>query len=244
MPIHGVTNLCSQTEAVEFANDVAELWKQQLGQRLVGVYLIGSLAHGGFNARYSDIDMALIAEVPLEASEISSVNREAAERSPSCFSRLSLFWADQDFSVGRFPPLDRVDYIDHAVPVLESRRVYPARPALAEIHTYLGGEPFRNWSKEVQFFSALNELTVDDHKRYLRALLYPARFWYSWETGAIGSNERAVTYLQDRRVDIDLDLISRALFCRSQQGDPRSLFSERSKLLHLYDRCKQLIDLR
>jgi hypothetical protein len=244
MSIPGVTNLCSRTEAVEFANDVAELWKQQLGQGLVGVYLIGSLAHGGFNARYSDIDMALVAEVPLEASDLSLLKRRAAECSPNCFSRLSLFWADQAFSVGRFPPLDKIDYIDHAVPVLESRRVHPARPALTEIRTYLSGEPFRNWSKEAQFFSARTELNVDDHKRYLRALLYPARFWYSWETGAMGSNEFAVTYLQDRGADIDLDLISRALVCRRQEDDPRSLFSERSKLLHLYGSCKQLIGVR
>jgi hypothetical protein len=104
--------------------------------------------------------------------------------------------------------------------------VYPARPALTEIRTYLSGEPFQNWSKEVQFFSALTELKVDDHKRFLRAMLYPARFWYSWETGAIGSNELAVTYLQDRGTDIDLDLVSRALLCRSQEDDPRPLFSE------------------
>jgi predicted nucleotidyltransferase len=241
MSIHGITNLSGQAEAAEFANEVAHLWKHQLGQRLVGVYLIGSLAHGGFSARYSDIDMALIAEGQLEPSEFNSVNRKAAERSAGFFSRLSLFWADQLFSVGRFPLLDKVDYIDHAVPLLESRRVYPVRPALTEIRTYLREEPFRNWSKEAQFFSALSQLTVDDHKRYLRALLYPARFWYSWETGAIGSNDRAVTYLQGRAVDIDIDLILRALFCRNQVDDPRSLFSERSKLLHLYDRCKQLI---
>jgi hypothetical protein len=62
LSIHGITNLSGRAEAVEFANEVAHLWKHQLGQRLVGVYLIGSLAHGGFSARYSDIDMALIAE--------------------------------------------------------------------------------------------------------------------------------------------------------------------------------------
>ena len=67
LSIHGITNLSGRAEAVEFANDefsneVAHLWKHQLGQRLVGAYLIGSLAHGGFSARYSDIDMALIAE--------------------------------------------------------------------------------------------------------------------------------------------------------------------------------------
>jgi len=56
------TNTAGQAAAVEFAHDVAQFWDRQLGQRLFGIYLIGSLAHGGFSARYSDIDMALIAE--------------------------------------------------------------------------------------------------------------------------------------------------------------------------------------
>jgi len=114
-----------QAAAVEFVHDVAQFWDRQLGQRLFGIYLIGSLAHGGFSARYSDIDMALIAEGRLRPGEIYLVNRKAAKRSAPFSSRLSLFWANQYFSAGRFPPLDRVDYIDHAVAILERRRVHP-----------------------------------------------------------------------------------------------------------------------
>jgi predicted nucleotidyltransferase len=230
-----------QPAAVEFAHDVAQFWDHQLGQRLFGIYLIGSLAHGGFSARYSDIDMALIAAGHLEPGEIDLVNRKAAERSATFASRLSLFWADQYFSVGRFPPLDRVDYIDHAVTVLERRRVRPARPSLTEIRTYLRGEPFQKWSQEVQFLSSLSRLTIDDHKRYLRALLYPARFLYSWETGAIGSNDEAVAFLKGRAAEIDTDLILRALRCRNQGDDSQSLFAERSKLLQLREICKERI---
>src|SRR6266568_2352701 len=116
----------AQAAAVVFARDVAQLWDRQLGQRLIGIYLIGSLAHGGF--------------------------------------------------------------------------------------------------------SALDKLTSDDHKRYLRALLYPARFVYSWETGAIGSNDEAVAFLQGRATGLDLDVIRRALRCRNEDQDPQALFSERSKL--------------
>jgi hypothetical protein len=32
--------------------------------------LIGSLAHGGYGVRYSDIDMALIVEEPLSAAKL------------------------------------------------------------------------------------------------------------------------------------------------------------------------------
>ena len=230
-----------QAAAVEFAHDVAQFWDRQLGQRLFGIYLIGSLAHGGFSVRYSDIDMALIAEGRLWPGEIYLVNRKAAKRSATFSSRLSLFWANQYFSAGRFPPLDRVDYIDHAVAILERRRVRPARPTLTEIRIYLRAEPFRKWSQEVHFFSSLSRIAIGDHKRYLRALLYPARFLYSWETGAIGSNDEAVAFLQNRAAEIDTDLILCALRCRNQGDDPQPLFVERSILLQLREMCKERI---
>ncbi len=203
MPRSTVT---SAQAAVAFARDVAQLWDRRLGQRLIGIYLIGSLAHGGFSARYSDIDLALIAEEPLESGERDLVHAEAAAHSAQLASKLSLFWTDQYFSVGRFPPLDRVDYLDHALRL-----------------------------------SALDKLTSDDHKRYLRALLYPARFVYSWETGAIGSNDEAVAFLQGRATGLDLDVIRRALRCRNEDQDPQALFSERSKLPGLVRVCEELV---
>src|SRR6266699_956936 len=227
----------AQAAAVVFARDVAQLWDRRLGQRLIGIYLIGSLAHGGFSARYSDIDLALIAEEPLESGERDLVHAEAAAHSAQLASKLSLFWTDQYFSVGRFPPLDRVDYLDHAVTLLERRHLRPPRPALSEIRAYLGAEPFGNWSQQALRLSALDKLTSDDHKRYLRALLYPARFVYSWETGAIGSNDEAVAFLQGRATGLDLDVIRQALRCRNEDQDPQALFSERSKLPGLVRVC-------
>jgi hypothetical protein len=239
--MHPAPGKSAQEIAFDFAHDVAQFWDRELGPRLVGIYLIGSLAHGGFSARYSDIDMALIAEGSLEPGEIDLVNRKVAVHSAALASRLSLFWTDQYFSVGRFPLLDRVDYIDHAVTLLERRHVCPTRPTLPEIRLYLSAQPFQKWSRQVLLLNALSELTVDDHKRFLRALLYPARFLYSWQTGAIGSNDEAVAFLQGRAPEIDLDVIIRALHCRNQGEDPEPLFSERSKLLQLRDICKQLV---
>jgi hypothetical protein len=42
---------------------------------ILGIYLIGSLAHGGFGVRYSDIDVALIVEQPLSAAKLDSMRR-------------------------------------------------------------------------------------------------------------------------------------------------------------------------
>src|SRR5581483_2400606 len=40
--------------AHDFAQALAPRWSAQLGSNLLGVYLLGSLAHGGFSRRYSD----------------------------------------------------------------------------------------------------------------------------------------------------------------------------------------------
>jgi hypothetical protein len=231
----------SEQSAIDFARHVAEMWDRVLGRRLLGSYLIGSLAHGGFGARYSDIDLALIAEAPIASGELQSVQREAAACSPALAAKLSLFWADRYFAAGRFPPLDRVDYLDHAVALGERERICPTRPTLGEVRAYLRAEPFRNWSQQVERLSVLTELEADDRKRYLRALLYPARLLYSFETGAVASNDVAVAFLKSRAYGLDLDLIGRALHLRNAGLDPDPIFSERAKLVSFRDICGRRI---
>ena len=46
-----------------FARGVGAFLDAKMGANLLGIYLLGSLAHGGFNRRYSDIDMALVTEL-------------------------------------------------------------------------------------------------------------------------------------------------------------------------------------
>jgi predicted nucleotidyltransferase len=231
----------AQAAAIAFAGAVAELWDRELGAKLLGFYLIGSLAHGGFSARYSDIDVLLIAHERLQADTIERIAQAAAAQAPALAAKLSLFWTDRSLSAGRFPPLDRIDYLDHAVPLLERERLELARPSLAEVRAYLAGEPFRNWSQQALRFSTLDVLSAGDHKRYLRALLYPARFLYSWTTGAMGSNDAAVSFLQGRIHGLELDLIGRALACRNRDDDPLPLFAERAKLAKLVEFCSGFV---
>jgi len=230
-----------ERDVIPFVHRVAELWNHHLGERLAGIYLIGSLAHGGYSARYSDIDIALIADNALSSGESDMVHAKVASHSAELAARYSLFWTDANFSAGRFPPLDRIDYLDHAVPLLERRRLQPDRPSIAEVRGYLGGAPLRNWSQEVIRLSALAILGAEDHKRYLRALLYPARFVYSWETGNIASNDKAVTYAESRGLlGSDIDVVARALRCRNDGIHPGQLFSERQRLLRLLEICTNL----
>ena len=59
--------------AAQFAKNLVANWQAAVGPDLLGVYLIGSLAHGGFSRRYSDVDMAVISENGLTAETIDRV---------------------------------------------------------------------------------------------------------------------------------------------------------------------------
>jgi len=224
--------------ALDFSRAMARWWQEYLGQRLLGVYLIGSLAHGGFNRRYSDIDMALVIEDGLDDGDLGAMREMATELAPEWASKVSIFWANRHFSTGRFPPLDRVDFVDHGVVLVESESVRPNRPSLADIRTYLRGAPFQNWANSAIAFAALNSLEPKDHKSYLRAHLYPARFVYSWATGQMASNDDAVAFIHEHRpVGLDVDLVARALQFRREARDPDALFSDRNTLLCQVDAC-------
>ena len=132
--------------AMAFARRLAPAWQAVLGSEFLGLYLIGSLAHGGFSRRYSDIDAAVVTETALSSHTLESLRRQATAMSDEWGPKVSLFWTDRQFGVGRFPPLDRLDYLDRPVVLAERERVTPAPPALEEIRDYLRGAPFANWA--------------------------------------------------------------------------------------------------
>ena len=126
--------------------------------------------------------------------------------------------------------------------LIEHRRVRPARPSREEICRYLAGAPFANCRATAQRFAAAEVLEPQDHKAFLRTLLYPARFCYSWMTGCMGSNDEAVAFLGEacpRRFDVPL--ISRALECRQADADPDPLFPARALLPSQIDACMALL---
>ena len=228
--------------AAEFARRLVPFWQAALGGNLIGVYLIGSLAHGGFSRRYSDVDTAIVTETGLPSQAIEAVRSEAAALSAEWNSKLSVFSADRNFTTGRFPPLDRIDYLDRPVVLTERERVQPARPALEDIRSYLGGAPFANWTNNARQFAAAETLDPKSRKTYLRTLLYPARFLYSYVTGQMSSNDDAVAFVSDRHpAGLDLTSIEQAMQCRRTAADPDSLFPLRTILSSQVDACAALI---
>jgi hypothetical protein len=101
--------------------------------------------------------------------------------------------------------------------------------------------PFSTWAERARTFAAAQTLDPHDRKAYLRSLLYPGRFCYSWTTGLMGSNDDAVVFLHENRViGLDLDLIARALEYRRAGADPDALFADRKQLPSQIEACAAL----
>jgi predicted nucleotidyltransferase len=228
---------------VDFAHGAADAWSELLGPRLLGAYLIGSLAHGGYGARYSDIDVAIVAADPLASADLDALRARAVTISNEHAAKLSIFWTDRTFAVGRFPPLDRIDYLDNAIRLVERESVRPARPSLADVRAYLRGTPFERWAERANAFSiAPPPLAPADRKAYLRAHLYPARFVYSWITGTIASNDAAVAFLDTNAPPgLDVAAIAEAHRCRLAGRDPDDLFAARGLLAGHVEACRRLM---
>lgn len=232
----------ARTAAIDYSHRLVAHWQKALGTELLGAYLIGSLAHAGFTRRYSDIDMALVTTAGLSPQVLDRLRGEALVLSADWGPKVSIFWADRQFSLGRFPPLDRIDYLDHAVALMERECVRPARPTLEEIKNYLSDAPFASWAERARSFAAAETLEPKDRKAYLRTLLYPARFCYSWKTGLIGSNDDAMVFLRKEDIaGLDIGLIEAALQCRQSAADPDALFPARKVLPSQVDACAALL---
>jgi hypothetical protein len=235
-------NEAARIAATDFARRLVANWQAALETELIGAYLIGSLAHTGFSRRYSDIDIALITETGLSQQALDRMRSEALALSSEWGPKLSVFSADRHFRLGRFPPLDRVDCLDHAVVLTEREHVQPTRPTLDEIQRYLRGAPLTHWKESALRFAASETLHPKDYKTYLKTLLYPGRFFYSWMTGRIGSNDDAVAFLSERHpIGFDIGLLTRALQCRQAGADPDSLFSARTMLASQVEACAALV---
>jgi len=236
------TNDSAQTAALNFARTLVPIYRVQLGERLIGAYLLGSLAHGGYSRRYSDIDMALVTEDGLDEPTLAALRGLATEHDGTLGKKLSVFWSDRRFRTGRFPPLDRTDYLDNAIVLSERERVLPVRPTLDEIRVYLKGAPLSNWTESATRFAAMDVLTPGDHKAYIRALLYPARLVHSWTTGRLASNDNAVAFTcENRPLGMDTAILCSALAYRQAAADPGTLFPKRSILLRQVESCIRFV---
>jgi hypothetical protein len=208
------TVLCMEA-IIEYALRVARFFNSCLGSVLAEAYQLGSLAHGGFSAVYSDIDIGLLlncAEPPEGMAETISAARDL----DSVYGKkLSVFWGNPEYNWGRLPVIDRLDLLDHGVPLLRGQYPLFRRPSKAEVQQALLGSLERSYRSRVAELGSLKRLETHQCKPYIRNVIYPARLIYSWNNLAVNSNDRAVEYLHEvHPPGLDLEPIDRALACR------------------------------
>ena len=197
---------------------IAEFFTTRLGSPLVEVYKLGSLAHGGFSAVYSDIDVGLLLSCAEPPVEIAEAIVAAKDLDSEYGKKLSIFWGNPDYDWGRLPVIDRLDLLDHGVPLLRGHKPEFRRPTETEIHRALHESFERSYKSRLPELSSLSHLETHQRKPYIRAVLYPARLIYTWDNLAVDSNDRAVEYLhQVRPPSLDLAPIDLALACRQEK---------------------------
>jgi hypothetical protein len=186
------------TQAVEQA-------RQTWGPRLLAAYALGSLAHGGFSDLVSDVDLGLVLGDPLapeDAARVAAVGERVRAGGAPLAERLSIFWATPAIlrgtsEGGRFPPLDRLDLLRYGR-LLSARdaREGMAVPDTRALVLAATEQALRGLSTP----EVLAELTdpaglVAAGARHLtKRILFPVRFLYTAQTGAIGRNHDAVAH--------------------------------------------------
>ena len=210
-----------QGEAV-LARAVAA-YRAALGSRLIAGYALGSLAHGGFSPLVSDVDLGLILEDPLRAHDrvtIHQVARSVRAGGSALDEQLSVFWGTPSTlrgqgRGGRFPPLDRLDLLDHGRLLTgQDARSGVARPGQAELLVagaefalgYLGGARtvpgrLRDWARlrphddtMLDEIRAPSRLVSAGPRRLTKIVLFPVRFLFTAQTGRVGTNALAAEH--------------------------------------------------
>ena len=239
-------------------------YRAALGSRLIAGYALGSLAHGGFSPLVSDVDVGLVLQDPLRARDnvtVHTVARSLRAGRSALDKRLSVFWGTPSTLQGqrrggRFPPLDRLDLLDHGR-LLTGRdaRACAARPGQAELLAagaefalgYLGGTRtlpgrLRDWARPwADHSSALDEIRTPSRlvsrgpQRLTKIVLFPVRFLFTAETGQVGTNTLAAAHYLARANAPATTLVAAALAWRLEApADDEAIALLGRELIPLY----------
>jgi hypothetical protein len=200
-----VTGSLSTATAAAVVQATSEVASLVFARRLVSVYLLGSLAHGGFSPEVSDIDMGLVLEDPLlpsDATLISDVKAQVVTLGLSLADRLSLFWGSTQSlsgssSEGRFPPLDRLDLILHGQ-LLAGRDIATGLPKPSREELIIGAVQFalETLGKPEEVLQVRNPMLLARRgmRHVGKRVLFPVRFLYTARTGEVGRVEAAAEH--------------------------------------------------
>jgi hypothetical protein len=220
-----------------------------LGEALASSYAIGSLAHGGFSAAVSDVDLALLTsgigdeEVPIDRVA-AAVRRDV----PGALAeRLSIFHVDwarfaDPPATARFPPIDRLDLMRSGVLVHgeDLRDRFGVEPPREEVlDNAVRAALVRNTPAELRVqIDGLDPAGLDVLPAS-KLVLWPVRLLHTIDTASAAGNEEAASHYRDGAIPgpQNLPLVEAALAWRATgeaDDDERAVAALRLELLPLY----------
>lgn len=224
-----MANRGDDRDGMQVVRRVVEAVEAAPGDRVTAVYVLGSLAHGGFAPLVSDIDVALVlaGAVPGHDTVIERLAAAACASGPAAAARLSVFWGTPEMIEGRepggrFPALDRLDLLRHGRLVwgTEARGLLTA-PGYDELVQGTAafaagtlGLPDRLEEIRSPAFAASR-----GPRAASKVALLPVRFLYTAATGETGATDTAVDrYLGGRHDGRAVDLVRAAVRWRRAWG--------------------------
>lgn len=204
--VHGSSRLADADDSAvgwQVAWRACEQAAAILGDRLVSVYAIGSLAHGGFAPAVSDVDVAVLVDRCDESlpgiveSIVESTRQRLGGGLPD---RLSVFYGDWTSFGSPQPParlgaIDRLDLIDNGVLMagVDRRASDGVRPTREELIAETA-EFLPRWLAQRR---DVEELIAAGPRELTKNVLFPVRFLYTHATGRAGGNQEAVGWYRE-----------------------------------------------
>ncbi|GAB3152677.1 hypothetical protein [Amycolatopsis sp. NPDC004378] len=223
-------------DALAVAAEAAGAYREALGERLIGAYVLGSLSYGGYAPAASDIDLALVL-TDADGSAIADTTAALQERSP-LHRKLSVFWSSlpalrEGREDGRFPALDRLQLADHG-------KLLAGSDVLAEIARPEAAELLLESARFAIAVLATPEVTAEFHEPrrlladpvwFTKAVLFPVRFLYSGTTatGRAANNDEAIEWYLARPDAPSASLVR--LASRVREGHPLDADEVRPELV-------------
>ncbi|MET7299676.1 hypothetical protein [Embleya sp. NPDC005575] len=228
---------------------------KRLGNRLQAAFCIGSLAHGGFTAGVSDIDVALIVSdvSAVTAADIEAIDQDTRllEVEDSAGQRLSFFWDSwsnlaDNREGGRFPAVDRADFLDSGFLYrgedLRSRCTRPSSTDMARdsgrfLLTKFGTDEY------IRTLRTPDSLIAQGRRATTKAVLFPVRMVYTIGASKVDGNDPAAGWFA-RHYDAHAELVSAATQWRNDEDGFRENLGDlmRTGLIALYKLAAERIE--
>lgn len=174
--------------------------------RIVSIFKLGSLGEHGDFSLCSDVDVGLMLDEikEFDQANIQELNDEIKSSTLEYADRLSIFWSSYSMDtfpkgVGRFPPLDRLDLIRHAV-LLHGADRRNELPVPTQKELIISSAEFISSfmlaGKKIEELTLYPEKIVEKGTRYFtKFVLFPIRLIFTLDNpGVISSNLAAIEH--------------------------------------------------